>query len=86
MPLEIRHGEIAHELMADLEEKGPVDFVDNYDGTEKFRTSCRPKIPNLLERFFRYRSWYAGDEVSRRTTEAEVINGCGVYRQRRHQH
>lgn len=40
---EIRLAKIAHELMADLE-KETVDFVDNYDGTEKFRTSCRPKF------------------------------------------
>lgn len=40
---EIRLAKIAHELMADLE-KETVDFVDNYDGTEKFRTLCRPKF------------------------------------------
>ena len=36
---EIRLAKIAHELMADGKET--VDFVDNYDGTEKFLTSCQ---------------------------------------------
>lgn len=40
---EIRLAKIAHELMVDLE-KETVDFVDNYDGTEKFPTSCQPKF------------------------------------------
>lgn len=36
---EIRLAKIAHELMADTEKT--VDFVDNYDGTEKFLTLCQ---------------------------------------------
>ena len=40
---EIRLAKIAHELMADLE-KETVDFVDNYDGTEKIPESCQPKF------------------------------------------
>lgn len=58
---EIRLAKIAHELMADLE-KETVDFVDNYDGTEK--NSGRHADQNSEsagERFFRYRSRY-GDE------------------------
>lgn len=39
---EIRLAKIAHELMADSE-KETVDFVDNYDGTEKFLTLCQRK-------------------------------------------
>ena len=44
---EIRLAKIAHELMADLE-KETVDFVDNYDGTEKIPDVMPTKIPNLL--------------------------------------
>nr|P14829.1 RecName: Full=DNA gyrase subunit A [Klebsiella oxytoca]CAA34724.1 unnamed protein product [Klebsiella pneumoniae] len=44
---EIRMSKIAHELMADLE-KETVDFVDNYDGTEKIPDVMPTKIPNLL--------------------------------------
>ncbi|UMX91546.1 hypothetical protein MJ581_12885 [Escherichia coli] len=44
---EIRLAKIAHELMADLE-KETVDFVDNYDGTEKIPDVMPAKIPNLL--------------------------------------
>lgn len=44
---EIRLAKIAHELMADLE-KETVDFVDNYDGTERIPDVMPTKIPNLL--------------------------------------
>ncbi len=39
---EIRLAKIAHELMADLEKT--VDFVDNYDGTERIPDVMPTKI------------------------------------------
>ena len=44
---EIRMAKIAHDLLADLE-KETVDFVDNYDGTEKIPAVLPTRIPNLL--------------------------------------
>ena len=44
---EIRMSRIAHELLADLE-KETVDFVPNYDGSEKEPVGLPAKIPNLL--------------------------------------
>ncbi len=44
---EIRMQKIAHELLADLE-KETVDWVDNYDGTERIPEVMPTKVPNLL--------------------------------------
>ncbi|WP_120511182.1 DNA topoisomerase (ATP-hydrolyzing) subunit A [Photobacterium salinisoli] len=44
---EVRMSKIAHELLADLD-KETVDFVDNYDGTERIPAVLPTKIPNLL--------------------------------------
>ena len=44
---EIRMAKIAHELLADLD-KETVDFVDNYDGTEKIPAVLPTRVPNLL--------------------------------------
>lgn len=44
---EIRMTKITHELLTDLE-KETVDFVDNYDGTEKIPAVLPAKIPTLL--------------------------------------
>ncbi len=44
---EIRMDKIAHQLLADLE-KETVDYVDNYDGTEKIPAVLPTRIPNLL--------------------------------------
>ncbi|WP_415895069.1 DNA gyrase subunit A [Neptuniibacter sp. PT34_22] len=44
---EIRMDKISHELLADLE-KETVDFVDNYDGTEKIPAVLPNRVPNLL--------------------------------------
>ncbi|WP_111640566.1 DNA gyrase subunit A [Marinimicrobium alkaliphilum] len=44
---EIRMAKIAHDLLADLE-KETVDFVDNYDGTERIPAVLPTRIPNLL--------------------------------------
>lgn len=44
---EIRMDKISHELLADLE-KETVDFVDNYDGTEKIPEVLPTRVPNLL--------------------------------------
>ncbi|WP_404399265.1 DNA topoisomerase (ATP-hydrolyzing) subunit A [Idiomarina seosinensis] len=44
---EIRMQKIAHQLLADLD-KETVDFVDNYDGTERIPDVLPTRIPNLL--------------------------------------
>jgi DNA gyrase subunit A len=44
---EIRMSKIAHELLADLD-KETVDWVPNYDGTEKIPAVMPTKVPNLL--------------------------------------
>lgn len=44
---EIRMQKLAHELLADLD-KETVDYVDNYDGTEKIPEVLPTKVPNLL--------------------------------------
>ncbi len=71
---EIRLAKIAHELMADLG-KETVDFVDNYDGTEKIPDVMPTKIPNLLV------NGSSGIAVGMATNIpphniTEVINGC----------
>ncbi len=44
---EIRMSKIAHDLLADLD-KGTVDYVPNYDGTEQIPVVMPTRIPNLL--------------------------------------
>ncbi len=44
---EIRMRKIAHSIMADLD-KETVDFVDNYDGTERIPAVMPTRVPNLL--------------------------------------
>ncbi len=44
---EVRMSRLAHELLADLE-KNTVDWVDNYDGTERIPEVLPTKVPNLL--------------------------------------
>jgi DNA gyrase subunit A len=44
---EVRMARLAHELLADLE-KDTVDWVDNYDGTERIPAVLPTKTPNLL--------------------------------------
>ncbi len=44
---EIRMAKISHQLLADLD-KETVDFVDNYDGTEKIPAVLPTRVPNLL--------------------------------------
>ncbi len=44
---EIRMAKIAHDLLADLD-KETVDFVDNYDGTQRIPAVLPTRIPNLL--------------------------------------
>ena len=44
---EIRMARIAHELLADLE-KETVDFLPNYDGSEREPTVLPTRLPNLL--------------------------------------
>ena len=44
---EIRMRKIAHDMLADLD-KETVDFVDNYDGTERIPAVLPTRIPTLL--------------------------------------
>lgn len=44
---EIRMAKISHQLLADLD-KETVDFVDNYDGTERIPDVLPTRVPNLL--------------------------------------
>ncbi|QTP55283.1 DNA gyrase subunit A [Billgrantia sulfidoxydans] len=44
---EVRMARLAHELLADLD-KDTVDWVDNYDGTERIPDVLPTKVPNLL--------------------------------------
>jgi DNA gyrase subunit A len=44
---EIRMSKIAHQILADLD-KETVDFVDNYDSTERIPAVMPTRIPNLL--------------------------------------
>ncbi len=44
---EIRMSKLAHALLADLD-KETVDFVDNYDGTERIPVVLPTRVPNLL--------------------------------------
>ncbi len=44
---EIRMRRFAHEMLADLD-KETVDYVDNYDGTEKIPEVLPTRVPNLL--------------------------------------
>jgi DNA gyrase subunit A len=44
---EIRMRKISHSILADLD-KETVDFVDNYDGTERIPVVMPTRVPNLL--------------------------------------
>jgi len=44
---EIRMAKISHELLSDLD-KETVDYVDNYDGTERIPAVLPTRVPNLL--------------------------------------
>jgi DNA gyrase subunit A len=71
---EVRMAKIAHELLADLD-KETVDFVDNYDGTERIPEVLPTKVPNLLV------NGSSGIAVGMATNIPphnlnEVINGC----------
>jgi DNA gyrase subunit A len=44
---EIRMRKIAHSILADLD-KETVDYVDNYDGTERIPAVMPTRVPNLL--------------------------------------
>ena len=71
---EIRMRKISHALLADLD-KETVDFVDNYDGTEKIPQVLPTRVPNLLV------NGSAGIAVGMATNIpphnlTEVVNGC----------
>ncbi|WP_106478350.1 DNA gyrase subunit A [Phytohalomonas tamaricis] len=44
---EVRMARLSHELLSDLE-KDTVDWVDNYDGTERIPAVLPTRVPNLL--------------------------------------
>ncbi|WP_136065701.1 DNA gyrase subunit A [Modicisalibacter radicis] len=71
---EVRMARLSHELLADLE-KDTVDWVDNYDGTERIPDVLPTKVPNLLV------NGGSGIAVGMATNipphnMVEVINGC----------
>ncbi|MEG3114037.1 DNA gyrase subunit A [Salinicola sp. 4072] len=71
---EVRMSRLSHELLADLE-KDTVDWVDNYDGTERIPEVLPTKVPNLLI------NGASGIAVGMATNipphnMVEVINGC----------
>jgi DNA gyrase subunit A len=71
---EVRMARLAHELLADLD-KDTVDWVDNYDGTERIPDVLPTKVPNLLI------NGSSGIAVGMATNipphnMAEVIDGC----------
>ncbi|VFP81417.1 DNA topoisomerase (ATP-hydrolyzing) subunit A [Buchnera aphidicola] len=74
---EIRMSKIAHEMLSDLK-KNTINFVLNYDGTEKIPEILPTKIPNLLI------NGSSGIAVGMATNIPphnlkEVINGCIAY-------
>ncbi len=74
---EVRMAKMAHELLADLD-KETVDYVDNYDGTEKIPAVLPTKIPNLLV------NGSSGIAVGMATNIpphnlGEVLDGCLAY-------
>ncbi|HBM49914.1 MAG TPA: DNA gyrase subunit A, partial [Marinobacter sp.] len=71
---EIRMEKMAHSLLADLE-KETVDYVDNYDGTERIPEVLPTRVPNLLV------NGSSGIAVGMATNIpphnlTEVVNGC----------
>ncbi|WP_026972674.1 DNA gyrase subunit A [Aliagarivorans marinus] len=71
---EIRMAKLAHSLLADLD-KETVDFVPNYDGTERIPEVLPTRIPNLLV------NGSSGIAVGMATNIPphnlnEVVNGC----------
>ncbi len=74
---EIRLAKIAHELLADIDQE-TVDFVPNYDGSEKEPALLPSRLPNLLV------NGSSGIAVGMATNIpphnlAEVVNGCLYY-------
>ena len=74
---EVRMARIAHELLADLD-KETVDFVPNYDGSEREPAVLPTRIPNLLV------NGSAGIAVGMATNipphnVREVLDACIVY-------
>ncbi|VFP88099.1 DNA gyrase subunit A [Buchnera aphidicola (Cinara piceae)] len=74
---EIRMSKIAHKMLSDLK-KNTINFVLNYDGTEKIPEVLPTKIPNLLI------NGSSGIAVGMATNIPphnlkEVINGCIAY-------
>ncbi|VFP78104.1 DNA gyrase subunit A [Buchnera aphidicola (Cinara cuneomaculata)] len=74
---EIRMSKITHEMLSDLD-KNTVNFILNYDGTEKIPEILPTKIPNLLI------NGSSGIAVGMATNIPphnlkEIINGCIAY-------
>ncbi len=71
---EVRMARIAHELLADID-KDTVDWVENYDGSEKEPSVMPTRVPNLLV------NGSSGIAVGMATNIpphnlTEVVNGC----------
>ncbi|WP_456267525.1 DNA gyrase subunit A [Kushneria sp. AK178] len=71
---EVRMARLSHELLSDLE-KDTVDWVDNYDGTERIPEVLPTRVPNLLV------NGASGIAVGMATNVpphnmSEVIDGC----------
>ena len=71
---EVRMARIAHEILADID-KETVDFIDNYDGSEREPSVMPTRVPNLLV------NGSAGIAVGMATNIAphnltEIINAC----------
>ncbi|WP_343126657.1 DNA topoisomerase (ATP-hydrolyzing) subunit A [Buchnera aphidicola] len=74
---EIRMSKIAHEMLCDLD-KDTINFLPNYDGTEKIPEILPSKLPNLLI------NGSSGIAVGMATNIPphnlrEIINGCLAY-------
>lgn len=74
---EVRMSKIAHELLYDLE-KDTINYLPNYDGTEKIPEILPTKIPNLLI------NGSSGIAVGMATNIPphnlkEIVNGCLAY-------
>ena len=66
---EARLTAIAGEMLADID-KDTVDFVDNYDGTQKQPSVLPAKLPEPARQRHRRASRSAWRPTSRRTTSA----------------
>lgn len=72
---EIRMEKIAHSLLADLD-KETVDYVDNYDGTERIPEVLPTRVPNLLVNGSSGIAVGMATNIPPPHNLTEVVNGC----------